>query len=500
MSLWIVGILLVALFGAMGYFLGSIRTVVVLVGLWLSALLAKAVGAPMAGLVPKLGFENPIWLVYLPPVLGFLVMFLVFAVAAFVVHHLLHRQYRNSTDEYTYARWERLNRRTGVGAGAAAGVVAWVLVSAVAYVPGYLTTQIEGSEEASMAVKFANGMTTSARNSGLQRLIERFQPAAPEHFQAADVLGLIYQNPAAHARLASYPPFLGLAEAHPELADLGRDPGVQTAIQSKAGFTGLMEQDRIRAVLENHEVVQSLMGLNYADLEGYLRTGVSEVYRGEPALGRWRLNVRRSIAEMRTTPSSQLSATEFNLIRKALNVYLEEMNVGFTTDNRVLLRVKARDEERLQASAGRAPAGGGDAGGESAAGSGGGLTARGLAARAMPQPQEGQSTADLYRDRYGIAGPGGGGAGGGGVAGGPPGAVPLSSITSVASPRVVARASATTTLGPILNSGDGQWTRDGDIYRVRFSNEGQEVNLEARVKDRYLIFTMDGRTLVFNRI
>jgi hypothetical protein len=332
-------------------------------------------------------------------------------------------------------------------------------------------------------------------------LIERFQPAAPAHFQAADVLGLIYQNPAAHARLASYPPFLGLAEAHPELADLGRDPGVQTAIQSKAGFTALLEQARIRAVLENHAVVQALMGLNFADLDAYLRTGESEVYRGEPALGRWRLNVRRSIAEMRTTPSSQLPPIEFNLIRKALNVYLEEMNVGFTTDNRVLLRVKAKDEERLQASAGRVAVGGGEGGEGSAQGSGGGLTARGLAARAMPQPQEGQSTADLYRDRYGISGPGGGGSvGGGGGAGGPPGAVPLANITSVASPRVVARASATTTLGPILNSGDGSWTRDGEVYRVRFSNEGQEINLEARVKDRHLIFTMDGRTLVFNRI
>lgn len=504
MTIWIVGGVLTALAALLGYFLGAIRAAVSLIGVIASAALAKLVGGWMAGLVPSLGLTNPIWAFYVPPLLGFVVCSIVFLVLALVVHHFIQSRLRNNTDEYSYQRWERLNRRTGVGVGALVGLVWLVLVATVAYVPGYLATQLADADESYAPLRLATAITHDVEDTGMIRLVERFNPATPEHFIASDVLGLVYNNPSIHSRLASYPPFLGLAEK-PEIGELAKDSEIHSLIQSKAGIPQILEHSRIRAVVDNPDLVNELLGLDLADLYAYLRTGVSEKYRDERLLGRWRLNVRRSIAEMKIVPSSKLPAVEFNLLRKALNVYLEDMTLGFTTDNRTLVKVKAKDEAKLLQTVGRAAASGGaqapsatqgseDGSGESGAAPASAFTARGLASRAIPQGSSGMDPA--LAQRYGL---GRGGAGGG--AGGGSGAVALSNTGGT---RVIAKAPAkrqtSTALGPLMSTGEGAWSRNGDEYQIKMSRDGKEVVLDAVVKENQMIASHEGRTLVFDRI
>lgn len=488
--------------GVIGYFLGAIRSALCLAGLVISAALAKTVGAWCAGLIPLIGFTNPIWQFYLPPLVGFVLVSLVALGVALGVDYWIQNRYRNSTDEYSYARWLRLNRRVGTAVGMGVGAVWLVLLGMVAYVPGYLSTQLANDEEGSMSLRFANQFTRGMEESGLSRIVERFQPAEDSHYLASDILGMVYHNPSVHSRLASYPPFLGMAERQ-EVAELGRDPEIQTLLQSRAGLMEILEHPRIRAVADNHEIVNELLELDLRDLEAYLRTGVSDRFKDERILGRWRLNVRRSIAEMRNVGSERLPAVEFNLLRRALNVYLDEMVLGFTTDQKALLKVKAKDEQKLLEVVGRAgssvtaatptPVDGEYA--PAPPGSGSGMTARSLAARALPQAQPTESTADLYRDRYGLGG--GGGVGGGVQQRG----VPLATTT----PRVVpgrppSRPSSSSVLAPMMSTGDGDWSRDGDNYRVRFSHSGGQLELLATIRDRMMTASVDGRILVFDRL
>jgi hypothetical protein len=107
------------------------------VGTVLGAFLAGTVGAWMGGLVSLVGFKNPVWQFYLPPLVGFVAITILFLIVALAVHHIGLRHYRNNTDEYTFARWDRLNRRTGAAVGAVLGLVWLILVGVVAYVPGY---------------------------------------------------------------------------------------------------------------------------------------------------------------------------------------------------------------------------------------------------------------------------------------------------------------------------------------------------------------------------
>lgn len=508
MMIWLTGGVLVLLAAAIGYFLGGIRASISLFGTVLGAFLAKTVGGWVAGLVPMIGFTHPVWLFYLPPVLGFLLVTLLFFGVALVVHHLVQRRLRNSTDEYTYARWARLNARTGLAVGAGLGTVWLILVGVVAYVPGYLTTQFAEDDEPSAVIRAVNGFTRGMSETGLQRIVERFRPAADEHYLASDILGLVYNNPSLHSRLASYPPFLGLAEKS-EVAELARDPELNTMIQSRASLSRILEHARMRAVNDNHEIVNELLALDLQDLHQYLRTGVSEKFKGERILGRWRLNVRRSIAEMRNVGSDKLPAVEFNLLRKALNVYLDTMTVGFTTDNKVIIKVKAKDEHKLLQTVGRAASGSASAGAPvapagdgappPAVGTGSGLTARSLASRAIPQPQPTDSTADLYRQRYGTGAGGRGGTGGGG--GASAGSVPTLATPGAVPVRVAARPPTTTTLGPLMSNGDGSWSKEGeDRYKLTVSGDGKDLVLDVRVRETAMVASMDGRTLVFDRI
>ena len=473
MTIWVLGVALVLLAAVIGFFFGAIRTAVCLVGAIVAAVFSGTVGGWLAGVVPLVGYTNPIWQFYLPPLVGFVAVSILFSIVAFVVHHLIQRRYKDNTDDYTFARWERLNKRSGIALGGVLGSVWLVLIGIVSYVPGYLTTQLADENEASSGLKLVNALTHGAESTGLNRIVEHYQPASDDHYLASDILGLVYNNPAIHSRLASYPPFLGFAEK-PEIAELAKDPEVNSLIQSRAGLSQVLEHARIRAVADNPELVNELLGLDFRDLEGYLRTGISQKYKDEHILGRWRLNVRRSVAEMKIVGTTKLPAVEFNLLRKALNVYLEEMTIGFTTDNKAILKVKAKDEQKLLQTVGRASAT---------------PAAQAPPPGAIPQQPVADSSADLLRSRYGLTG--GPGAG--------QRAQPLANATGVV-PRAPAKAPTTTALGPLMSNGEGGWSKAGDVYRVTFGGEGKELALDVQVKENQLVARLDGRVLVFDRI
>lgn len=488
MTIWVLGVALVSLAAVIGFFFGAIRSAVCLLGAIVAAVFSGTVGGWLAGLVPLVGYTNPIWQFYLPPLVGFVAVSILFSILAFVVHHLIQRQYKDNTDDYTFARWERLNKRSGIAVGGVLGSVWLVLIGIVTYVPGYLTTQLADDNEASTGLKLVNVLTHDAEATGLNRIVEHYQPASDDHYLASDILGLVYNNPSIHSRLASYPPFLGFAEK-PEIAELAKDPEVNSLIQSRAGVSQVLEHARIRAVADNPELVNELLGLDFRDLEGYLRTGISQKYKDEHILGRWRLNVRRSVAEMKIVGTTKLPAVEFNLLRKALNVYLDEMTIGFTTDNKAILKVKAKDEQKLLQTVGRAsavPAPQAPSGGADDGSGGGGLTARSIASRAIPQ-QPGMD--DALRSRYGLTGGPGGGQRG----------QPLANTTGVV-PRAPAKAPTTTALGPLMSNGEGGWSKAGDIYRMTFGGEGKELSLDVEVKENQLVARLEGRVLVFDRI
>src|SRR5690606_31020438 len=144
-----------------------------LLGTIVAGYLATTVGGWVAGLVPLVGFKSPLSQIYLPPVFGFLIVSLVFTILAFVIFQLVERRVRYRLDEYRYARWRRLSRRTGAAIGAVLGTAWLVLLSIAVYVPAYASTQLAGTEESSGLLRLANRYAQDMEKTGMLEVVER---------------------------------------------------------------------------------------------------------------------------------------------------------------------------------------------------------------------------------------------------------------------------------------------------------------------------------------
>src|ERR1041385_1782975 len=113
MTIWIMTLLLFALFGALGYAKGAIRMIFPLIGLGLGTFLAVPLGPMVKPLVPLVGLKNPIWSILLPPVIVFFLISIVFVVVGFIVHWRVSLHYKYQTDDYPRLAWGRPNQAPG---------------------------------------------------------------------------------------------------------------------------------------------------------------------------------------------------------------------------------------------------------------------------------------------------------------------------------------------------------------------------------------------------
>ena len=86
MTIWIMAVLLFAMFGALGYAKGAIRMIFPLIGLALGVFLAVPLGPVVQPLVPLVGLKNPVWSILLPPVIVFFLIAILFIIVGFIVH------------------------------------------------------------------------------------------------------------------------------------------------------------------------------------------------------------------------------------------------------------------------------------------------------------------------------------------------------------------------------------------------------------------------------
>ena len=86
MFIWLLALVLVGGFAALGFQTGAIRSLVSLVGILVGLAVAGLIGGLIAPLLPKLGVANVMWSRGLPAVIGFLLVWLIFFGAGFAAH------------------------------------------------------------------------------------------------------------------------------------------------------------------------------------------------------------------------------------------------------------------------------------------------------------------------------------------------------------------------------------------------------------------------------
>lgn len=337
MSVFLSAVVLIVLFALAGHRIGAIRGLVGLLGIIVGGMMAVPLAPMAAPLLTKAGSTNLLWNWVLPPILVFVAFQLIFGLLALLTHHRVMLFYKyKATDEVRH-RWERMNARVGVAVGVGTAIGYTLILGTVVYTLGYLTHQLppEAGKPEPRALRILNKLREDQSATGLDRAIAALDPAPQGFYAAADLLGLLYHNPALQGRLGDYPALLELAE-RPEMKDMAADIKFNEFLLSKPGFFAIIEHPKVKAAAANPDVVKAIQSLVPADLLQFVRTGQSKLYDGEPLLGRWGVSVPASVAlAFRENP--KLTSGDVLKLRQRLEG-MAGLNFIATPDQKVILR------------------------------------------------------------------------------------------------------------------------------------------------------------------
>ena len=339
MTIWILALLLLAAGAGMGLRQGAIRVAISLVGIIISALLAWPLSGILRPLLPHIGFHNSVVIWLLPPFLVFLILLSAFKSFGLFVHHKVYVHYKYQRQEIHLIMFERVNKRIGMGLGLLNGLLYLVLISFVIYDFSYWTTQVATSDEEKWEVKILNKMGHDLQDTGLIRTARAIDPMPEIYFKAADLAGLVYQNPQLLDRISTYPAFLSLSERD-DFKKLGSDTGFQTAWKNHSPFSELWNNPQVTAIRQNADIagkVENLIHTNLDDFQSYLQTGKSAKFGAEKILGRWNFNVMSSLTALIQTRTN-FSSTDMQSMRDLWSkAYAKTMLVA-GADNQVFVK------------------------------------------------------------------------------------------------------------------------------------------------------------------
>ena len=295
--IWLIAILLLAIFAGMGFLRGAVQMGISLVGLFLALALAVWLAPPLlidsnvgefhGNAIGRLIFDT--FFDFLHRVGVFLLVSLVFLVVGIVVHFRVRKHFRFKTDEATQLMFRRLNKRIGAAFGLLIGTVYTILVGVFLYGPGYLTYQVATSGDPGW-LKFINYTRKSMEGSGLEKMAASLDPMPSKFYEVSDIIGLFHKNPLLESRFRNYPPFLKAlteAEVHGDTVVESESSEFRNMLAEQSSIVHLAAAV---IVLSITDLGEALLQADLKDLRTFLEKGESPIYSDEKILGRWQLD------------------------------------------------------------------------------------------------------------------------------------------------------------------------------------------------------------------
>ena len=316
MTIWILALVLLASGAGLGFRQGAIRTGISFVGIVTAVTFAGLLGRLLKPLLPHVGIQNPTLIWLLAPVEAFVIILILFKVAAFIVHRKVNLFYKYKAGDLRLALWERLNSRLGLCIGLLNGTAYLVLISFVVFNFCYWTVQIAPSSSESRTTRVINQLGHDLEATGLASTARAVAPLPETYYKVADLTGLICQNPQVSGRLASYPPLLSIAERD-DIQQLAQDSDLTSAWKQGAPMGQILNNPKVKALLQDRDLIDTVwetLNANLDDLPVYLKTGKSPKYDPEKILGRWAFNVNVSVG-MLLIVRPNIRAAEFKAVR-----------------------------------------------------------------------------------------------------------------------------------------------------------------------------------------
>jgi Colicin V production protein len=358
MSIWILAFLVIGAATLAGWRQGAIRAAFAFVGILFAWLLAVPVGKLVHPILPHIGASNPVFAWALAPIVGFLIVSIVFAVAAQPVHKKVEHFYKYTAGDLRLALWERLNTRLGICVGVLNGALYFVLITFLVFNLGYWTTQFNGSKiQQPATIRLSSQLWKDLDNSGISRTACAVGTLQTNFYQLADLTGLIIQQKDTNFvdRLIEYPAFTSLWERD-DFQPLKSDPTVTNALTSGVSLGELLSDPEVLNFLRNKEQRDLVVGIlltnmndpKYGnDLTNYLLTGKSAKYDGQKIIGHWEFNPAVTIAWLRQG-RPKMPASEMRVIRAMWSEAYSNTLILATGDNQLFVKNLPRFEKQPQ--------------------------------------------------------------------------------------------------------------------------------------------------------
>src|SRR6266568_3417612 len=339
MWIWLLALVLLASLAGLGYRQGAIRVGFSLAGILLGAILAGPLGKLIQPGLAAVGLKNPTLLWVLAPFIIFLLISILFKVAALTVHQKVNVHYKYRGGDLRMVLWERLNRRLGLCLGLLNGAAYLVLISFVIYAFSYWTVQMATPDTDPWPVRRLNDLGRDLQSTGFARVAKAIDPLPRAYYDTADIAGLIYNNSLLEARLSRYPAFLGLAE-RAEFQDIATDTQFTEMRQRREPIKNLLDYPKTQAILKNPDLLK-LIGAtlvpDLTDLRTFLETGRSPKYDSETILGRWNFDVNSAMAIMRRSMPN-LPSSQMQIMKKWMVVAFAKTSLVAMTDHQAILK------------------------------------------------------------------------------------------------------------------------------------------------------------------
>ena len=306
-------------------------------GVVLASFITGMIAPKLTGIMPKIGIKHPLWIQVAPYIIVFALLALVIYGIGFAIHHKLAMIYKYQRDDYSRMKWERMNSHVGLAIGLVIAVMMFFVVARVAYVGGYLTAQVAEDKNNPFWINFLSTAREDMRETGLDKAVAALDKTSPKFYDMADIVGLIYHNPALQSRLANYPYFLAMGQ-RPEFQELGSDKDYQDLIFTRQSFGKIINHPNTQRLLANQELLAEAKGVDLEDFQTFLETGKSPNYDDEPILGRWILDKETTLTQVRKT-RPHMKANELLAIKKGLEM-LPDLILINTLDKKAIVKAE----------------------------------------------------------------------------------------------------------------------------------------------------------------
>ena len=122
---------------------GPVRGGFCFFGLVFGAALAGPLSALTKHLLPLVGLVHPIWGIFVPQTIAFVLVVVIFMVAGEVLHQKIAFVFKYKVDDKTRISWERMYSCVGFSIGFVNGSICFLLLMIPVYVGGYFTTEAQ---------------------------------------------------------------------------------------------------------------------------------------------------------------------------------------------------------------------------------------------------------------------------------------------------------------------------------------------------------------------